>query len=208
MSGIVLALAGATYNNVPAIGSALGGGYFAGQISTAGNGIADYNLVVGPLSSASTSSSFRNTNTGTDPTSLIDGPTNSTTMNDGLHPAVTFCKALTVGGFTDWYSPALNEIDVIYFNLKPTTASNQTSYGINANSVPKRTSNYTAGNPAQTTATDFQSGGTQAYANSYNWCSTGVNTQFAYQKGFSTGDNFGQYKTSGGNIRAIRRIPV
>jgi len=30
----------------------LGGGFFAGQISTAGNSIADYNLVVGPVASA------------------------------------------------------------------------------------------------------------------------------------------------------------
>jgi hypothetical protein len=36
MSGIMLSLVGSTYSNIPAIGSALGGGFFAGQISTAG----------------------------------------------------------------------------------------------------------------------------------------------------------------------------
>lgn len=37
---------------VPIVGSAFGGGFFAGQISTAGNGTADYNLVIGPVASA------------------------------------------------------------------------------------------------------------------------------------------------------------
>jgi hypothetical protein len=32
----------------PAIGTPLGGGYYAGQISTAGNGVADYALIVAP----------------------------------------------------------------------------------------------------------------------------------------------------------------
>ena len=37
------------------IGDAYEGGFFAGQISTAGNSIADYNLVIGPVASAQNS---------------------------------------------------------------------------------------------------------------------------------------------------------
>ena len=43
MSGIMLNVVGGTYGGIPVIGSAFGGGFFAGQISTAGNGVADYN---------------------------------------------------------------------------------------------------------------------------------------------------------------------
>ena len=58
------------------IGAAFGGGFFAGQISTSGNGTADYNLVVGPVASAqNTSLQFKTEDSGTDPSSVIDGPT-------------------------------------------------------------------------------------------------------------------------------------
>ena len=140
-----------TAGNV-AIGSAYGGGFFVGQISTAGNGIADYNLVIGPLASAqSASKQWKTSNTSTTGTSsVIDGPTNSSNMNNATHPAAQFCEGLTIGGFSDWYLPALNELEICYYNLKPTTYVNNTSYGINANAVPARASNYTNGDPAQT----------------------------------------------------------
>lgn len=195
---------------VPVVGSAFGGGFFAGQISTAGNSIADYNLVIGPIASAESSigKEWKTSNTGGDPTSVIDGPTNSATMNSATYPAAQFCEGLTIGGFSDWYMPAKNELEVCYFNLKPTTTSNNTSSGINANSVPARASNYTAGNPAQTTATDFRNTGTETMIP--YWSST----QFSATDGsFQTTYNGGQYgytKFSGApfKVRAIRRVAV
>jgi hypothetical protein len=35
------------------------------------------------------------------------------------HPAAQFCVNLSIGGFTDWYLPARYELDIAYFNLKP-----------------------------------------------------------------------------------------
>jgi hypothetical protein len=73
------AIAAGTWTGLPlAIGDAYEGGFYAGQISTAGNGIADYNLVVGPLSTAQNSSVEWKTSTTTTAgtTSVIDGPTN------------------------------------------------------------------------------------------------------------------------------------
>ena len=101
----------------PAIGSAFGGGFFAGQISTAGNGIADYNLVVGPVASAQNQLQWKTSNTSTAGTSsVIDGPANSAAMNDAAHPAAQFCEAVTAGGFTDWYLPSQNELNQMYLN--------------------------------------------------------------------------------------------
>jgi hypothetical protein len=150
------------------------GGFFAGQISTAGNGIADYNLVIAPKSSGENSSKqWKTSNTSTAGTSsVIDGPTNSSNMNDASHPAAEFCEGLTIGTFSDWYMPAQNELEVCYFNLKPTTGSNSTGSGTNTNAVPSRGSNYTAGTPAQTAATDFQTGNTEAFISNYYWSST------------------------------------
>ena len=194
---------------VPVVGSALGGGYFAGQISTAGNGVADYNLVVGPVASAQSTLQWKTSNTGGDPTSVIDGPTNSATMNSATYPAAQFCEAVNVGGFTDWYMPAKNELEVCYFNLKPDTTSNNTSSGINPNAVPARASNYTAGTPAQTSATDFKNTGAEDFAGESYFSSTESSSQHAWAQSFNIGyQNATEYKSNNSHLRAIRRVAV
>jgi len=197
---------------VPVVGSAFGGGFFAGQISTAGNGIADYNLVVGPVASAQSNLQWKTSNTGPDPTSVIDGPANSATMNSATYPCAQFCEGLTIGGFSDWYMPAMNELEICYYNLKPTTDANTTGSGTNLNAVPSRPSNYTAGNPAQTTAVIFQSGGSEAFAttaSSQYWCSTQLAN--AYGRGqaiYNNGDQDANFKTVSRRVRAVRRVAV
>ena len=193
------------------IGQALGGGFYAGQISTAGNSIADYNLVVGPVSSAQSILAWktsRTTTTGT--TSVINGPANSTAMNNASHPAAQFCEAVTAGGFTDWYMPAKNELEVCYYNLKPSTTSNDTASGINANAVPARASNYTSGTPAQTSATDFQTTGTEYFTAGSYWSSTEFSSTKGQTQYFSDGLQFNYNKDYSGSIRvrAIRRVAV
>jgi len=193
------------------IGQVYGGGYFAGQISTAGNGIADYNLVIGPVASAQNASKqWKIVNTSTPGTSsLINGPANSAAMNNVTNPAGAFCKAVTTGGFNDWYMPALNELDVCYFNLKPTTGANNTSFGINANAVPARASNYTSGNPAQTSAAAFvTSTGAEAFTSYYYWSSTENSATYGWFESFGSGGQSGYYKTYAVNVRAIRRVAV
>ena len=193
------------------VGQSFGGGYFAGQISTAGTGVANYNLVIAPVASGQTSGKeWKTSNTSTAGTSsVIDGPTNSSNMNNATHPAAQFCEGLSIGGFSDWYMPAKNELEVCYYNLKPTTTSNNTSSGTNTNAVPSRGSNYTSGTPAQTSATDFKSGGTEAFAAGYYWSSTGNSASYAWLQFFNSG---GQYsyspKTYSTRVRAVRRVAV
>lgn len=193
----------------PSIGAAFAGGYYAGQISTAGTGVADYYLVIAPKSTGETSNVFKTTNT-YDPgaTSYINGPANSASMNDATHPGAQFCEGLTIGGYTDWYWPAVNELEVCYYNLKPTTGSNDTSSGINPNAVPARASPYTAGNPAQTSVTVFQTGNSQALTN-FLWSSTqGSLAYTAWVLWSSNGYFQDAQKNSGCGIRAVRRVPV
>ena len=197
--------------SVPTIGSAFGGGFFAGQISTAGNGIADYNLVVGPLSSAETTGQWKTLNTTTSgTTSLINGAANSAAMNNASHPAAQFCEGVNVGGFTDWYMPARYELEICYYNLKPTTTNNNTggTYGQNPYSVPTRSVNWTSGNPAQTSATSFQTGNAEAYSATGYWDSSEANSVGAYGESFSTGLNTAYYKTDSRKVRAIRKVAV
>ena len=208
MSGIMLAFVGA--GGGLTIGQVFGGGFYAGQISTAGNGVADYNLVVGPVASAqSTSKQWKIVNTSTAGTSsVIDGPGNSAVMNNATHPAAEFCEGLTIGGFSDWYMPAKNELEVCYYNLKPTTTSNNTSYGINANAVPARASNYTAGTPAQTSATNFQDTGAEDFGAAGYWTSTEFSAAYGIRVYFSNGALDNTSKTYATNVRAIRRVAV
>jgi hypothetical protein len=211
MSGIHLALLGMSFGDgIPVIGAAYQGGFFAGQISTAGNSIADYNLVIAPKSSGETSGKqWKTSNTSTAGTSsVIDGPTNSANMNDASHPAAQFCEALTIGTFSDWYMPAQNELEVCYFNLKPTTTSNSTSSGTNTNAVPSRGSNYTAGTPAQTAATDFQTGNTEAFAADTYWSSTETSAVYAQFQSFDIGSQNFNVKSGSFYVRAVRRIAV
>jgi hypothetical protein len=210
MSGMMLNVLGLTYASVPVIGSAYGGGFFAGQISTAGNGIADYNLVVSPIASGEASNKQFNTMNQSDPTSVIDGPANSAAMNNSNQQASFFCEGLTIGGFSDWYSPAKNELEVLYYNLKAGTETNNTSSGINSNAVPARASNYTNSPqvPSQTSATDFKSGGSQAMTQFY-WSSTQYTNVFAWLQNFYRGGQSRDYsKQSAYSVRAIRRVAV
>ena len=194
-------------------GQALGGGFFAGQISTAGNGIADYNLVIAPVASGeNTAVQWKTSNTSTAGTSsVIDGPTNSSNMNNASHPAAQFCESLTIGGFSDWYMPAKNELEVCYYNLKPTTDSNNTSSGTNTNAVPSRGSNYASGTPAQTSANDFKTGNTEAFSNSGYWSSTeypGYSGMFGWTQNFISGYQYATEKTTNRRVRAVRRVAV
>lgn len=198
------------------IGQAYGGGFYAGQISTAGNGVADYYLIVGPVASAeSASKQWKNANTATaGADSVIDGPQNTADMvadgNSTVYPAAHFCNDVTSGGYTDWYMPAKNELEVCYYNLKPTTQSNNTGgYGTNTNAVPSRGSNYTTGTPAQTSATDFITAtGTEAFFAGTYWSSTEYSATLAASQQFSGGYQDNGSKISAPRVRAVRRVPV
>jgi hypothetical protein len=211
MSGIIQGLMASIGGKTePVIGSSYEGGYYAGKISTAGNGTADYYLVVAPLSSGQNSSKqWKTANTTTSgTTSVIDGPTNSSNMNNASHPAAQFCEGLSIGGFSDWYMPAKNELEVCYYNLKPTTTSNNTSSGTNTNAVPSRGSNYTAGTPAQTSVAAFQSAGAEAFAAELYWSSTEFSATPAWLQDFHDGYQDSFNKSSSFYVRAVRRVAV
>ena len=193
-----------------AVGDAYEGGFFAGQINQSGT---IYNLVIGPVASAQNERQYKNANTATaGADSVIDGPQNTVDIvadgNSTVYPAGHFCNDLVIGGFSDWYMPAKNELEVCYYNLKPTTTSNNTSSGTNTNAVPSRGSNYTAGNPAQTSATDFRSTGAEDFAAASYWSSTENSALYAWTQYFPDGYQYGDGKTGLNRVRAVRRVAV
>jgi hypothetical protein len=201
------------------IGVAMLGGYYAGRISTSANGVATHYLIVAPKSSGQNNSiQFKTSQTftaGTD--SFIDGPGNTAAMNNANHPAAQYCAGRSIGGFSDWYMPARNEIEVCYYNLKPTTESNDTSFGANTNAVPSRGSNYSGGTPGQTSASDFQSpSGTERFDSASDssiayWASTqnATTANFAHGELFNNGIQAnGLNKVFNNRVRAVRRVAV
>lgn len=193
------------------IGQAFGGGFWAGDIGV--SSIATHHLVVCPRSSGQTLSLWKTAETTTSgTTSLIDGPANTAAMiaaGASAHPAAFFCNNLNVGGFSDWYMPAKNELEILYFNLKPTTTSSLTNSGANPNAVPVRGSNYTSNNPSQTSVAAFQASGSESFiANTY-WSSTQATYSKAWSQGFSNGyQRFVFSITANLYLRAVRRVPV
>jgi hypothetical protein len=192
------------------IGQAYGGGYYAGQIGV--SSVATHYIIVGPVASAQDASiQYKTSNTSTaGTTSDIDGPTNSSNMNNASHPAAQFCEGLSIGGFSDWYMPAKNELEVCYYNLKPTTTSNNggASSGVNPNAIPARASSYTTGDPAQTLVLAFQTGSTEAFTANNYWSSTEKLSLYAWRQNFSNGYQGYSGKSTVLIVRAVRRIPV
>jgi len=197
---------------VPVIGQAFGGGFYAGQIGVSGS--ATHNLVIGPISTAQSTLAWKNTNTATTGAdSNIDGPQNTLDMvadgNSTVYPAAHFCNNLSTGGQTDWYMPAKNELEVCYYNLKPTTEANFTGSGTNPNAVPARASSYTSGDPAQTSAADFKDTGAEDFTAVYYFSSTEFAANGAVMQHFDYGRQYlSGGKTAARPVRAVRRISV
>ena len=192
------------------IGQVYGGGYYAGQISTTGSGVPTHYLVVAPRALGENSSKgWKTTNTSTSGTgSVINGPVNSGNMNNASHPAAQFCESLSINGYGDWYMPALNELEVLYYNLKPGIIPNNTASGSNANSVPTRLGSYTSGTPAQTSVALFQTGGAEAFALQNYWTSTQFSATDGWIQSFDDGTQANAGKNNGLYVRAIRRVAI
>lgn len=218
MSGIQQMLTGGTYKApVPTtIGQAYGGGYYAGKINVSGT---QYYLIVAPKASGESSLRTWGVNgVSTSATSVIDGVGN-TSILAGLgasYQAATFCNILNssssgLNGYKDWYLPAKNELEVLYYFLKPTTAANYTSSGSNANAVSPEpiSTNYTTGSPAQTAAgINFRTGESEAFASDYYWSSTELSVNSAWRQNFADGGQGYYPKSDSYYARAVRRVPV
>ena len=208
---------------IPAvIGEAWGGGYFAGYISHTADGNPTHALIVAPRATGATGTSYTlttslawktATTTTAGTTSSFDGAANTAAMvTAGIadHPAANFCVGLSIGGFSDWYLPARYELDIAYFNLKPGTTANNTSWGSNIYSVPRRDINNTATYPAQTALTAFNTTA-QAFVADVHWSST----QFSADGGWNFFFDSGLHNSATiGNkalllrVRAFRRIAL
>jgi hypothetical protein len=212
----------------PKIGDAFEGGFYAGNIIQGG---VEYYIIVSPKASGflaapvqvKTSNSFTS---GTD--TLNDGFSATAAMvAAGGHPAANFCAGLTINGYSDWYLPARDELEVCYRNLKPSDQANNTTVrskasqtypegndvagdimGRNRNSNPTG-AGYTTGDPTETPLTPFRGGGSESFNGSIYASSTQFGTGSTWIQIFNEGPQTGEGKVNTFfNVRAIRRVPV
>lgn len=214
-------------SDLPAIGDFYEGGYFAGLISHTANGVPTHGLVIAPASSGYNNKNTLawKTNQNIDialnsATSVYNGAANSAALNSASYPAVQYCKGLTINGYTDWYLPARAELDIAYHNLKPSATNNDTSFGINDYSVPKRTTNRTADFPGASNLAVFQDGGAEAFAlgsidgvDGVHWSSTysrrdQASFYYAFGVRFDSGAFLEGVVTGEAYVRAFRKFAL
>lgn len=214
----------------PIIGQVYGGGYFAGQISATQNSIATHNLILAPKAYGWVGGNLQGSvvvpgidgkayGPFTGATSEYDGWINSFYLaSQGSGYAGDWSRNLYINGYSDWYLPSVKELEILFYNFRPTPATsgmyNATVSGANSYSVPAR-GNYTLTLPGQTPLTAFQRGGSEALDDDYYWSSTystsladPIRIFFDTNQGNSSGLQSVRYHNSGSAVRAIRRVAI
>ncbi|MBE0533687.1 MAG: DUF1566 domain-containing protein [Rhodospirillales bacterium] len=173
-----------TKTPLPAIGELFGGGYFAGTYIENG---ALHALIVAPKAEGEAEEMEWGAAGETASRSLIDGLANSDAINDDSHPAARFCRALAIGGFTDWHLPALDQMSVLRANLTPENDHV----------------------PGQTTAEAFKEGGPEAFeTDDAYWASTEWSAGDAWYQHFGYGNQGNYLKGWRCRVRAVRKCPL
>ena len=154
-----------------------------------------------------------------------------------VYPLAHWAKSLRdlnggagLSGYTDWYIPARDELELIWRNLKPVTNNNYTTadrydaaaytsdankddahtwHGENLNSDPIGAA-YTASVPAQTASAAFQSTGAEKleFGSAYYRSSSESSSSNAWCQGYYSsgpGYQYGLGKANSGRARAVRR---
>ena len=231
-----------TVTTTPNIGDNVYGGYYAGLIDTTRAGSiqandqsqtgAKYLLIVSPksLEAGTNGSNGKRWKTTNDA-----GPTGVQTRWNGLaatvamknagsaYEAASYAHDLSFpsDGGSRWYLPALDELELVYRNLKPSTEANRTdsrsttgfpgnttTMGQNISSDPTGAV-YTSSVPARTNLALFQAGGAQALESAsgtypYYWTSTERDASNAWDQTF--GDGGAGYQNFNGKTITLRRV--
>ncbi len=196
--GTVTGASGTTLNiNVTSIGVSGAGGNWSVNVR--------YRVIKAPKASGETNNlAWKNANTLAPSTSgtLVEGLKSTNGMvaagDSSVYPMAHWCRNRNIGGYTDWYMPSRDEMEVLIRNLKPGTVTNSTANrptgsvhnyqnqgaypdltnanGVNRNSDPNGAA-YTTTVPGQTTPVAFRTGGAEALvavvtAGSGYWTST------------------------------------
>ena len=235
-------------------GAAAAGGYFAGMIDTVAGTIdaadayqtgQEFALLVSPKSmerapglkwcAKATDSIIANAKTRWDGLAATDV---LIALNDSDYEVADYIEAERVSdpapateSGSDWYLPAMDELELMYRNLKPNDANNRTdsqaanggafpsplsTHGVNPSSDPVGTA-YTNSprDPDETPLALFKAGGSQVLSQLYYWSATeaagGATQGRAWAQNFTSSGSEGAQNTgvkasTGISVRPARRV--
>ncbi|MDE2097801.1 MAG: DUF1566 domain-containing protein [Patescibacteria group bacterium] len=143
--------------------------------------------------------------------SYNDGLANTSAMAEAGSELAKWALGLRIAGHDDWYIPSVDESEIIYRNLKPSTQKNYcwARSGINMSAMPP-THPYTPEFPAQTLAEVFKAGGVEAFEEDWYWTSTRyvAGKDWAWYQHFYLGDQYYVNTDRELRARAVRRSPI
>jgi hypothetical protein len=194
--------------DLPAIGAALAGGFYAGLLTIDGQLSA---LIVAPKDSGETEGKWNDRNTRVaGACSFFDGHANTVAMAEAGSAIAKWAQALSIGGHTDWHVPARDQLELLYRHFKPTEADNWCFRGDNPSSVPVGYA-YDVQTPARTSVDTFVKGAAEAFSDDdWYWSST----QYAGYESCAWSQSFGYglqdtyRKSYEGRVRAVRCIHI
>jgi hypothetical protein len=190
-----------------ALGAQVGGGFFAGHLRIAG---IVYGLIVAPRLAGETTGVWHPQHTDiAGGASCCDGAANTAALAEAGGPLAQWARGLAIEGYTDWYLPSRDELELMYRNLKPTTDPNCCSFrdGDNPSSAPVGYP-YAEGSPVQTSVQAFVAGGAEAFEPTWYWSSTQYSRHNAWFQYFGVGNQFHNDKDVQARARAVRRFIV
>jgi hypothetical protein len=165
------------------IGGPLGGGFFAGEYTVAGQ---RYALVVAPKGAGEKLElqyKAENWRERDGAESDEDGLFNSEILNVTNCPAAHFCRSLNIGDHSDWYLPSRDELAMLWRNLGPRRKN-----------APVL----------------FREGAAEAFETEWYWSSTehASYSYHAWYVGFSDGSQDYGSKYDFAGVRAVRRFKI
>lgn len=193
-------------SELPEVCTALGGGFYTGEILLMGNPFA---LITAPKSAEFSSEWGKSGEKFDGAGHFVDGLTNTAEMAAaGLEIALRVCD-MRIGGFDDWAIPARNQQELQYRTFKPTNEENWCSYldGYNPDSVPAGEL-YIPNNPLQTASEAFHEGGAEAFEAAWYWSSSQSSAGGAFCQDFDGGYQGYDGKDGEFLVRPVRMIQI
>ncbi len=166
-----------TEHTIPAVGTAMLGGFFAGLVNINGQ---TKGIIVAPKSTCEYKVKWSESEVRIQGAECpVDGQQNTLDMIAAGAILGKWVQALNIDGFTDWHIPSRDQMEIIYRAFKSTTDENWPCAGVNISSVPPHNL-YTNNSPAQCELAEFKEGGEQAFDTACYWTSTQVGEAYAW----------------------------
>ena len=202
----------ATAIQLPAIGEAFEGGFFAGIFRDAAGAGPNRALIKAPKALGERADVWNKSwDRVDDALSFCDGMANTMAMAKAGSRLAQWALDQRINGVDGWHIPAQDQLELLYRAFKPTNDDN-TLYGrsgLNVSAVPP-TYPYTKNLPHMVNKTEFRPGGAEAFEDDWYWSSTqhAGSDDCAWMQRFGYGSQIYVHKGFQSRVVLVRSIPL